>query len=332
MFIRRIHKIAKENAISELVKVRIGQIDQWIYIRGEDQNKPILLIIHGGPGAAQIGFARKFQEELERYFVVVNWDQRGSGLSYAKDIPDETMTIDQFVQDTIELTDYLRDQFGQEKIYLLGHSWGTIIGLLAVHRKPHLYKRYFGVAQVVNYLEAEKLSYKMILEKARQESDKKAIKQLSVIGVPPWPHLKHDRVHQKYLETFGGGISRDGKLVSKILKVMLTSGEYTLLDIIKHFKGQHYSLMKLQDEMRRLNLKNVIRSVKVPVYFCMGRHDLTVPSQPTRKFYDALQAEEKHWIWFEHSAHSPMFEEKSKFLELIIRETQCNNERIEGDG
>ncbi|MBS4199236.1 alpha/beta fold hydrolase [Bacillus sp. FJAT-49732] len=322
MLTRKAQKIDKENAISELFPLTIGNHKQWIYIRGENEKKPVLLMIHGGPGAAQIGFIRKFQQEFEKYFVVVNWDQRGSGLSYNKKIPPETMTIARFVDDAIELTNYLRKRFKQEKIYLIGHSWGTIIGLLAVNKEPFLFYRYFGVAQLIDYIEGEQLSYKYVLENAKQENNKKAIKKLSEIGMPPWSKLKHDKVHQKYLEVFRGGISHDGKLITKMFKEMLISVEYSFADMINHLKGQFFSLKMLQDEMKTVNLSNVVHDVKIPIYFCMGRHDLTIPFEPTLTFFNDVVATEKHWIWFEQSAHSPMFEEEEKFLELILNETQ----------
>ncbi|MBS4194221.1 alpha/beta fold hydrolase [Lederbergia citri] len=322
MLTRKAHKIDKENSISELFPLKIGNHEQWIYIRGEDRSKPVLLMIHGGPGAAQIGFIRRFQKKFEKHFVVVNWDQRGAGLSYNKSIPPETMTIDRFVDDTIELTKYLRKQFKQEKIYLIGHSWGTIIGLLAVYKEPSLYYRYFGVAQLIDYIAGEQLSYQYVLEKAKQANNQKAIKKLIKIGMPPWNDLKKDKVHQKYVEVFRGGMSYEGNLINKILKELLIGVEYTLMDMVNHIKGQFFSLNMLQDEMKTVNLNNVIHEVKIPIYFCMGKYDLTIPYEPTQAFFKNVSASEKHWIWFEHSAHSPMFEEKEKFLTLLLKETK----------
>jgi pimeloyl-ACP methyl ester carboxylesterase len=230
------------------------------------------------------------------------------------------MTINQFVNDTIEVTNYLRERFQQDKIYLIGHSWGTILGLLAVQKAPQLFHRYFGVAQFANYHEGEQLSYNYILEKAKAEN-KKAFEVLSNIGSPPWSNFKHERVHQKYLEAFGAGISHDGKLLKKYVKDILTSGEYTWLDIINLLRGQLFSYKHLQDEMKKINFNKDIQKIEVPIYFCTGRHDLMIPFEPSYDFYNNLEAPEKHWIWFEDSAHSPLIEEKDKFLSLLIGET-----------
>jgi pimeloyl-ACP methyl ester carboxylesterase len=230
MFRRKTAPIEGANAVSELTTVKIGGMKQWVSIRGTNQQNPLLLFLHGGPGTGQIGFIGTYQRELEKHFVVVNWDQRGAGLSYYGKIPKETMNINQFVQDTIELTQYMLHRFNKENLYLIGHSWGTIIGLLAVHERPDLYKRYFGVSQVADVSEAERVSYEILLERAKNENNPKAYQALTRIGKPPWQHLKYDRIHQKYLEEFRGGISHDGTFI----KTVLLDSEYhleLLLDI-----------------------------------------------------------------------------------------------------
>lgn len=321
MLKRRTPVIRNENGISELKTITIGGIQQWACIRGNDKSKPILLFLHGGPGIGQIGIIRDYQQELEKHFVVVNWDQRGAGLSYTKEVTTESMTIDQMLRDTIELTRFLLKEFEQEKIYLIGHSWGTILGLLAIHKHPEYYHHYFGVSQVINMGKVEELSYQQAFEKAKEQKHSKAISQLSEIGKPPWNNLKYDRIHQKYLEEFGGGISHDGKLVGTFIKKMLRSKEYRLLDLIRYMKGQYFSITHLLDELRRLELSESIRQVKVPLTLMMGNYDMTVPAQHARCWFDSLDSNEKSWVWFEHSAHSPLFEENQKFIDLVLAKT-----------
>lgn len=322
MFIRKSAKIIGENAISDLHAVTIGGIKQWIYIRGENKEKPILLMLHGGPGTGQIGFIRKFQTELEEKFVVVQWDQRGAGLSYSKKVPLETMKIDQFVQDTIEVTNYILNRLNRKQVYLVGHSWGTILGMLTIQRAPNLYKRYFGVSQVTDVMSSEKMSYTKLLEKAQIENNRKAYEALSKIGPPPWTNSRHDRIHQKYIESFGGGITHDGTMMRKIFLNLLTSKEYTWLDFIRFMQGQFFSMKSLQKEMRQMNLMERVESVNVPIYFIMGKHDLTNPSEPTKAFFNEIEAPEKQWIIFENSAHSPIWEEPEKLLNLLLLEAE----------
>lgn len=318
MFKRYTPKIEGSNSVAELKKLTIGGVDQWLLIRGENKNNPLLLMIHGGPGAAQIGFNRDYQQELEKHFIVVNWDQRGAGLSYSKNLPKETMTVDQFLSDTIEVTTYLKKAYQKESIFLIGHSWGSMLGLLAIHVHPEHFTHYFGVAQVASMKATEELSYELILKKATELNDQKAIKELTQIGKPPWNSLKHDKVHQKYLELFGGGISHDGKLVKEFIRKLLKSKEYTFFDAINHVKGQLFSMKTMINELRELDLKNIIQKVEVPITMIMGKHDLTVPHAPTQAFFDQLVAPSKEWISFENSAHSPNYEELEKFTQVVL--------------
>ncbi|MGG0719229.1 alpha/beta hydrolase [Robertmurraya massiliosenegalensis] len=163
-------EINGKSSISVLESVAIGGIEQWVLIRGESINNPIVLFLHGGPGNAQIGWAPKFQSNLERNFIVVNWDQRGSGLSYFEGIPEESMNINQFIQDAYELTIYLLNKFKKNKIFIVGHSWGTIIGMPLIQKHPHLFHAYIGVGQSVDLQRGELLSYEYTLEYAKNNN------------------------------------------------------------------------------------------------------------------------------------------------------------------
>lgn len=318
MFKRRTPSIEIENSISELKKVKIGGWDQWLLIRGENVNNPVLLLLHGGPGTAQIGFNRYYQQELEKHFIVVNWDQRGAGLSFSKNIPVESMNISQFLEDLIEVTQYLKSEYRQEKIFLVGHSWGSLLGMLAIKEHPEHYFHYFGVSQVVNMRRAEEVSYDLLIEKVKESNNLKALQDLIKIGKPPWSHLKEDRIHQKYLDAFGGGISHDGKLINQFLLKLIKSSEYTFLDVIKHLQGQVFSMKTMITELRDFEMEKMIDKVEVPVTFIAGKYDLQVPSQPTKEFFDKLVAPKKEWMIFEESAHSPNYEEIENFTKVIL--------------
>lgn len=318
MFRRTTPKIEGIKAVSELKKIIIGGVEEWLLIRGENINNPLLLLVHGGPGAAQIGFNRDYQQDLEKHFIVVNWDQRGAGLSYSKKIPVETMNINQFLHDLNDITVYLKKEFQKEKIILVGHSWGSLLGMLAIHNYPEHYIHYFGVSQVVSMSIAEALSYDLLVERAIERNHEKAVKKLKEIGKPPWDHLKSDRIHQKYTEEFGGGISHDGKLIKDFVKKLIKSKEYTLFDLVRQVKGQLFSMKTMINELREFDLNNEVQLVHVPVTMIMGRHDLTVPHQPTQEFFEKLQAPNKEWVFFEQSAHSPNYEELEKFTQKVI--------------
>ncbi|HEY2491329.1 MAG TPA: alpha/beta hydrolase [Paenibacillus sp.] len=305
------------NNIASLEMHIIGGVEQWLLMRGHDHNKPILLWIHGGPGGAQIGFIRQYCSDLEKDFLVVNWDQRGAGLSYSKNITADSMTIDRMVDDLIEVVHELCIRFHQQKVYLLGHSWGTILSLLAVQRQPELFHGYFAVSQVVNLLKNERISYEFTLRRAKETGNKKAYSQLEQIGSPPWNKLRYDHIHNKWLQKFGGGLMYEGNLMNLLFKPLLWSTEYRLLDIIKWMRGQYFSMSILQKESLKLDFSQNVREIKVPIAFCCGRHDYTAPSELAESFYNGLDAPSKRWLWFEKSAHTPMLEEQEEFMKFI---------------
>ena len=159
------------NSIASLEKVRLGGVDQWLIVRGQDVNKPVLLFLSGGPGGSEAGRVLRFNQELEKHFVVVIWEQRGCAKSYPSLRPKSALTVDQYASDIIELTGMLRERFDEEKIYLVGHSWGTIIGVRAVQQRPDLFYAYVGTSQMVNVRETDQIIYDVLMEHARQTGD-----------------------------------------------------------------------------------------------------------------------------------------------------------------
>lgn len=310
------------DGIATLEEVKIGGIPQWIMMRGINRHHPILLFLHGGPGTAQIGFIRPFQTKLEEHFVVVNWDQRGAGLSYSKHIPQDSMAIRQFVADTIELVHWLLQRLGQRKIYLAGHSWGSLLGMLAIQQCPDLFYMYYGVSQLVNVTESDQISYEYTLRRAKETKKKRAVRQLEKIGEPPWDRLGHEAIQQKWLSAFHGGFFYKKNPLGKMALNLVFEPEYRLTDIVKLAKGRFFSSHHLQDEMETVDLRVQVPEVKVPVVFCMGRHDYITPAELAESYLTILKAPQKKWIWFEQSAHSPIFEEPEKFAYLLI-ETAC---------
>ena len=164
-------------SISEKIRVTINGVEQGMFIKGMDKTSPVLLFLHGGPGMPEYAVSRKYPMVLEKYFTVCWWEQRGAGLSYSSDIPLETMTFEQLISDTLEVTHYLRKRFEQEKIYLMGHSGGTFIGIQAAARAPELYNAYIAVAQISNQLESEKLAYKFMVEQFTRLGDKRMLQK-----------------------------------------------------------------------------------------------------------------------------------------------------------
>jgi pimeloyl-ACP methyl ester carboxylesterase len=170
-------------SISEKILVKINGVEQGMFIKSKNINNPILLFVHGGPGMPEYWLTQRYPTGLENLFTVVWWEQRGAGLSYSPDIPAETMTAEQFISDTLEVTNYLRKRFNKDKIYLMAHSWGSYIGIQAVARAPELYYAYIGIGQVSYQIKSEQLAYEYALEYYKKNGNTDMVQRLE--AAPP---------------------------------------------------------------------------------------------------------------------------------------------------
>lgn len=314
----RTPQIEGTGSIASIQKVKLGGLEQTILIRGKDTSNPVLLFLHGGPGYSQISFARKYQEELEDSFIVVNWDQRGSGMSYSGKIDKDSMNRSQFVKDTKELIDYLCTRFNKQKVYLVGHSFGTELGMYVINEYPEKIAAFISIGQVVNGTESEIISYNYALETAKKSNDKKALEDLNRIGTPPYKDPVNDTlVQRKWLAKYRG-VERRVNTQRDIVLGSIFSSEYTGIDGIRMAIGSKFSADTMWGQNSDLDFIRDIPEVKVPIYFCAGRYDYNTPSELIEKYYNHIKAPEKELIWFEQSAHFPHFEECEKFINLAI--------------
>ncbi|MDP4094965.1 MAG: alpha/beta hydrolase [Bacillota bacterium] len=315
---------AIHNGISEIRKIRLGQLDQYILIRGENIHNPVLLYLHSGPGTTEMISFRKAHRKLEKYFTVVYWEQRGTGKSYSSRIPEASMTIEQLVSDAHELAEYLKEEFGKEKIVVVGHSWGTALGLRLVQKYPDSFYAYVGSGQEVKPSEGEKISYRYTLEKARGNAS--AMRELKSLDSPA-PYLTIDnegnwleklKIERKWLVKFGGETygRSDNSLLFNLGTIM--APEYTWMDYIRFGTGSSYSLKRMWPEIMQLDFFRQIPEVKVPVYFFQGRHDYNTPSTLVEKYFNNIKAPYKELVWFENSGHHPMYEEPDKYDNNLI--------------
>jgi pimeloyl-ACP methyl ester carboxylesterase len=319
--IKDAHGQIVKGSIALLEKIKLGNTEQWVLVRGIDNTKPIILFLHGGPGTSSMGLYKKSAAELEKHFVVVLWDQRGAGKSFAAYKPNADMNINQFVSDACELTQKLCKRFNQKKIFLVGHSWGSLIGILAVQKHPELYYAYIGMGQIANMQKNELVSYEWTLEQAKKASDASAIKTLLDIGKPPYTGdwqkklLKQRRLLGKYGGEFYG--SSKGA-IPIVLKSLIFTTEYTLLDKVNFIRGGLVSIRLMWNEILTINLEEQAAHLEVPIYFVLGKHDYEVPFMLAEHYFNLLEAPRKELIWFENSAHLPNIEEKEKFEGLLI--------------
>jgi pimeloyl-ACP methyl ester carboxylesterase len=318
MFSRKTKEIDSQfESITNLEEVMLGGLKQSILIRGENINNPLMLFLHGGPGTAQIGFAPKFQRELEKHFTVVNWDQRGAGLSYSKGLKKEDLTIENMVNDTVELIQHLLTRFKQPKLFLVGHSWGTVLGVKTSQKVPELIYGYIGIGQVVNMREGEKVSYDYTIRKAKDLNNKKAQKELMSKEFNP-TDMKFLKVQRKWLTKFGGsfiGVS----MYNLVYSTMLFRSEYTMKDWMRFLKAGKFSLDSLWEQIVDVNLLETAPRLETPVYIFAGKHDYQTPFPLAEQYFHTLECPHKELIWFENSGHLLNYEEVEKFNEECIK-------------
>jgi pimeloyl-ACP methyl ester carboxylesterase len=313
-----------EGSIAAIEKINLGGVDQYLIFRGADTSKPVMLFLHGGPGSPEYAFMKAYNPFLENDFVMVYWEQRGAGKSWSKNIPPESMTLEQMISDTRELSEYLAARFGKEKIWVMGHSWGSFLGILTAWQYPELFHAYFGIGQVCYQYRGELVSFDWVKEQARKNNDSKAIKTLEKLSFPDaqadfdtWKaFLMPER---KYVMRFGGGVTREMRGMGPLVKMVFTTREYTFSDKMNFMKGSMFSLEHLWMDVINTNLFHHIDSMQVPVYIFQGVYDFQTPYVVARDFYEQLKAPHKEFFTFENSAHSPVMEEVERFNGLIKR-------------
>lgn len=307
--------------IDTLEKMTIGGVDQWVRLRSRDASLPLLLILYGGPGVPLFPRVEDFGKRagLEDLFTVAYWEQRGTGKSFDAALPPESMTIDRFVEDIFELSDRLRRRFDKEKVFLLGESWGTVIGLRAAARSPERFHAYVGTGQVANMLEGDRLSYRFTLEEARRRGNEKALRELEALGLPPYTP-REMMTQRKWVGRFGG--ARHDQKPQSVLGALLelvTTSEYTWHDVWQVAANPFFALEALLDELYAVDFFEEIPRLDVPVYLLEGRHDYTTPPEVARQYYEKLEAPHKEWMWFEESAHFTFLEEPERFRRAMQR-------------
>jgi pimeloyl-ACP methyl ester carboxylesterase len=302
-------------AVAETARPVLGGTAQWVSIRGHDTTLPILIVLHGGPGGPETGLFRRFNGALEDSFVVVHWEQRGAGRSFARDIPPESMTIDRFLRDLDELIDYIRERLSTErKVVLLGHSWGSALGTLYAARHPQKILAYVGTGQMGDLLASERASYAFVLAEAERRGNNRALAELSKIGPPPYGPAKI-RVQRRWLRRFMGGLS-----VPRFLWLAATAPGASLFDLRNMFRGMAFSMRTLMKEVGPINLEVSVPRLEMPVWFLSGRGDRQVDARVAEAYFDKLAAPAgKELVWFENAGHFVPFEEPEKFNATMAR-------------
>lgn len=296
-------------AVAELETVRLGGAEQWILVRGHHREDPLVLFLHGGPGMPAMFLEHACQRGLERDFVVVHWDRRGAGKSYAAAEPLAGLTVRRTLDDLYQLAELLRRRFGERRILLVGHSWGSYLGLLAVRERPELFSAYVGVGQLAGSREqAAALRRAYLAEQAQAAGDQELLARLAAGEEPTEDDLfRHGA--ELYGETSFWPILRTG----------LAAPEYTLWDALNVKKGADLVGREMRYDVEPKPLEGEIAEVAVPVFFFLGRHDYNTPSPLAADYLERLRAPRKGLVWFERSAHFPFFEQPERFHAELLR-------------
>ena len=316
-------QIQGSNAISELKQVTLNGRKEWISIRGYDRDKPVLLFLAGGPGGSQLAAVRHELSELEKHFVVVGWEQAGSGKSYATvNIGD--ITVDTYIDDGYELTLYLCETFEQEKIYLVGESWGSALGIFLIDKAPELYHAFIGTGQMVSFLDTEIMDYELAMKIATEKGDSEIVKKLESNGYPPY---YGDNVTWKsavYLNYLSSYMANNPNIHNSGYNTFrdLFSNEYGIWDKINYLRGIINTFNAVYPQLYDIDLRTDYQSVEVPVYFFLGRHDVNAPTSLVEEYFNILNVNEKEIVWFENSGHSPWINESEKFVNELLNITK----------
>jgi pimeloyl-ACP methyl ester carboxylesterase len=314
---QRSHGVSVAGGISEKTYVNINGVRQGMFIKGQDPGNPVLLYLHGG--MPEYFLNERYPTGLDEYFTVVWWEQRGSGLSYSADIRPETITPSQLVSDTIVLTNYLRERFGQRQIYLMGHSGGTFIGVQVAAQAPELYRAYVAVAQMSDQLKSERFAYEYMLRRFNEDGHPRMVRKLEAAPVGdtiPLP-AGYMSVRDVAMHRLGIGTTHDIRSVVTLLLLSFACREYTWREKINLWRGKIASGKQLWNAQLATDLTKQASRLNLPVYFLHGLHDYTVSYAEAKAYYQLLDAPMKGFYTFEHSAHSPMFEEPGRMREIM---------------
>jgi proline iminopeptidase len=316
-------KILTPGGIERLESVQIGGIKQWVSIRGVDRRNPVLLVIHGGPGYVDLPTSWWFGRGWEEYFTVVYWDQRAAGKTHLSNDAatiKPTVTIERMVADAEEMVAWIRKDLGKNKIFVLGHSFGSHAGILIAEHHPEWLHAYIGVGQLSNGPEGERRSWADTLALARNAGDAQAVHELEALAPyaadsKPVP-LETIMAERKWVARLGGTMAyrTDNNADSDLAKL---SPDYSEEESRHAWDGNDFVTPLLLPRTLSTDLK--VRQLSVPLIIFAGRHDTNVDSHVVAEWYATVKAPEKHFVWFEHSAHLPMTEEPGKFLVSLIR-------------
>ncbi len=313
------YAIASPKGIDEARYVTVGGIEQWITIRGRDRDNPVLLFLHGGPGDVTNPWTFALFAPWQKYFTVVQWDQRGAGRTLRKSGPGvaPTITVERMAQDGIELTDYLRKHLGKEKIIIVAHSFGSIIGLRMAKAKPDLFYAYVGTGQVADETKNYFAAYDALLKKAKAVGNQEAFDELSRVGPPPYasqPPGGGYGVQRKWANAFEGA----DEFLYGTLGLTLVAPGNSVRDINDSADGQMLSGDRLVPQIRSSGPANLGLEFSIPIFVFQGEEDFTTPTALAQHYLESIKAPRKAFVPINGGGHFAVFMHSDQFLQELV--------------
>ncbi len=301
--------------------VPIGGIEQWISLRGEDAAKPVLLLLHGGPGNAMSGLTYDVLRPLEAHFILAQWDQRGAGKTYGRHGKTGAgeMSIDRMVKDGIEVAQWLRAELGQDKIILLGLSWGSMLGTEMAARRPDLFSAYVGSGQVVDMKRGEAIGYEALMARLRARGDPKPIAALEAIGAPPYPSRKALLAERRLL--FRTASAADRAMLRRMVPTLLLSPSLTLKDAWDAVAANFFSIERLYDALMDYDIRHLGTRFEIPMIYLQGKDDIQTPTVLVEDYFQEIEAPRKQLVLLgDGAAHMAIVTHVEGFLGALVRE------------
>jgi pimeloyl-ACP methyl ester carboxylesterase len=313
-----VHGHVVAESISRLETPVINGIPQGILVRGHSRRNPALLILHGGPGGAYIGAAREWFGSLESRWVVVNWDERGAGISFSRTVSPHDLTASQISKDALAVVDWVRSNVGVERFYLLGHSFGTLVGPHVLEAAPRAFEGYFSVSTAPTSLSGESAAYAWTLQRARLLNQRKAIRDLGRIGPPPYrsPFGGLD-VRARWTDRLGGAWEGTTGL-SASWKALRHGTEYTWGDLfLRVVPGVKFWMRNVDESLGSVDLSERFPSLPIPTTFVNGTADYMAPTETARRYFEHLEAPQKRFIELPGVGHYPFAQAPDAFAAAV---------------
>lgn len=304
------------NGIEEAKFFTVGGIKQWVQIRGENRDNPVLLFLHGGPGASSLPISSGWRT-WEKRFTVVQWDQRGTGRTYRENSVEDTgtLTIERMTADGLELAEQVRRYMHKDKLLLVGHSWGSILGIYMIKQRPALFSAFVGTGQVVDAQENELFNYAHVMEQARAANNSEATKALVALGPPPWDKLESLKLERQWGNKLA---AHSGDPLNP--HADFTTPQFSLLDYFYWMRSRSFSMQRFGMTLSSLNLRSLGFDFAIPVFFFEGTADQFTPIEPAEEYLREIVAPHKEMVRFEGDHHFVVFNRPEAFLkELTTR-------------